>query len=282
MSDQGAGHGADARSWLVRVGELFAGGPVDRQALTDSLRAAADRGLLGADELNIIIGAMHVAEMQARDIMIPVAQVVTLDVTLSLDALLPIIVGSRHSRFPVIGDDIDDVRGILHAKDLLGLAQGERNDFSIKDCIRPAIKIPESKRLNVLLQEFRNNRNHMAVVVDEYGNTAGVVTIENVLEQIVGEIEDEYDLLDDSHIKRIDPRSFTVKAITPIAEFNARFGTALPDEEFDTIGGVVLSRFGHLPKRDECVVIAQIDFKVLSADGRRIRLLQVTPPIDVA
>ena len=261
---------------------MFAGGPADRPALIASLRAAADRGLLGADELNIIIGALHVVDMQARDIMIPVAQVVTLNVTLSLDALLPIIVGSRHSRFPVIGDGIDDVRGILHAKDLLGLAYGERGDFAIKDCIRPAIKIPQSKRLNVLLQEFRVNRNHMAVVVDEYGNTAGVVTIENVLEQIVGEIEDEHDSADESHIKRIDARSFTVKAITPIDEFNARFGTRLSDEEFDTIGGVVLNRFGHLPKRDESVAIMGFEFKVLSADGRRIRLLQLTPPTDIA
>lgn len=282
MSDQGAGHGADSRSWLARVVEMFAGGPADRQALIDSLRAAADRDLLTTDELNIVIGALHVSDMQARDIMIPVAQVVTLDVTLSLDALLAIIVGSRHSRFPVIGDDIDDVRGILHAKDLLGLAQGDHADFDIKDCIRHAIKIPESKRLNVLLQEFRVNRNHMAVVVDEYGNTAGVVTIENVLEQIVGEIEDEYDSPDEGHIKRIDPRSFTVKAITPIEEFNERFGTDLSDEEFDTIGGIVLNRFGHLPRRDETVAIMGFEFKVLSADGRRIRLLQLTPPIDIA
>lgn len=282
MSDYGAGHGADSRSWLARVVEMFAGGPADRQALIDSLRAAADRGLLGPDELNIIIGALHVADMQARDIMIPVAQVVTLDVTMPLDALLTIIVSARHSRFPVIGDDVDDVRGILHAKDLLGLAQGDRADFDIKDCIRPAIKIPESKRLNVLLQEFRVNRNHMAVVVDEYGNTAGVVTIENVLEQIVGEIEDEHDSPDESHIKRIDGRSFTVKAITPIDEFNDRFGTELSDDDFDTIGGIVLNRFGHLPKRDEHVAIAGFDFKVLSADGRRIRLLQLTPPTDIA
>ena len=281
MSEQSSGSG-DSRSWFSRVMDLFSAEPADRGDLLETLRAATDRGILGADELSILAGALHVAEMQARDVMIPAARVVSLRAEQSLTEWLEIIRSSRHSRFPVVGDGIDDVKGILHAKDLLGQDLSERGGFTVKDCIRPAKVIPESKRLNVLLQEFRVNRNHMAVVVDEYGSTAGVVTIEDVLEQIVGDIADEHDDPESEQIQQIDARAFSVKAVTSVEEFNERFGTQFPTGDFDTIGGVVLAEFGRVPERDEEVVLDGFSFRVLSADGRRIRLLQVTAPRDIA
>lgn len=280
MSEQSSGSG-DSRSWFSRVMDLFSAEPADRGDLLETLRAATDRGILGADELGILAGALHVAEMQARDVMIPAARVVSLRADQSMAEWLVIIRASRHSRFPVVGDGIDDVQGILHAKDLLGEDLSERGGFAVKDCIRPAKVIPESKRLNVLLQEFRVNRNHMAVVVDEYGSTAGVVTIEDVLEQIVGDIADEHDDPESEQIQQIDARAFSVKAVTSVEEFNERFGTQFPTADFDTIGGVVLAEFGRVPERDEEVVLDGFTFRVLSADGRRIRLLQVTAPRDI-
>jgi magnesium and cobalt transporter len=193
--------------------------------------------------------------------------------------LLPIVIESQHSRLPVIGDDLDDIKGILHAKDLLPLVlQEDIQRFNIKDCIRPAAVVPESKRLNILLQEFRANRNHMALVVDEYGQIAGAVTIEDVLEQIVGEIEDEHDVDDDSFVKQLEPCSFHVKATTEIDDFNAYFGQSFSDDEFDTIGGIVLHAFGHVPELGETVEIESLRFEVLNADSRRLRLLRVDTP----
>lgn len=241
------------------------------------IRDAAERSLLDAEALGIIDGAMQVSEMQARDIMIPRAQVVFVRADESPREFLPTVVESQHSRFPVIGEDFDDVKGILHAKDLLPLALARSlDDFRLKDHIRQTPVIPESKRLNVLLTEFRANRNHMAIVVDEYGSTAGVVTIEDVLEQIVGEIEDEHDVHDDSNIKQLDEGSWTLKAGTPIEDFNDAFDTELPDEEFDTIGGIIMQKFGYLPKREETVAVDGFRFRVLNADSRRIRLLHMT------
>jgi magnesium and cobalt transporter len=192
------------------------------------------------------------------------------------EALLEKIIESQHSRYPVIGDNIDDIKGILHAKDLLRLVLDRDRDFDIKDWIRSASVIPESKRLNVLLQDFRSTRNHMAVVVDEYGHVSGVVTIEDVLEQIVGDIEDEHDVDDDSFVKQIDEKTYNVKATTTVEDFNEYFDLEIDEEEFDTIGGVVLKAFGHLPERGETVAMAELEFKVLNADSRRVRLLQVT------
>lgn len=260
--------------------DLFNTEPTDRSDLLQILDAATQRGVLGPDEFNVLAGALHIAEMHARDVMIPAARVVCLRQDQSLAEWLQIVRGSRHSRFPVLGDDIDDVVGILHAKDLLGLDAGSRGSFSAKDVIRPAKVIPESKRLNVLLQEFRLNRNHMALVVDEYGNTAGVVTIEDVLEQIVGDIADEHDDPEGDGIQRIDARNFSVKADAAIEDFNARFGTHLPTDEFDTVGGIVLAEFGRLPERDEEIHIHGFAFRVSSADTRRIRLLSVATPRD--
>ena len=271
------GRAQASRTWLERVTDLFSGEPSSRRDLLDMLRDAANRNLLDADALNIIFGALGVSDMQAREIMIPRTQLVYLHAESEPKDFLPTIIDSKHSRFPVIGDDLDDIKGVLHAKDLLPmLMEGAWEDFDIKDCMRPATVIPESKRLNVLLQEFRAKRNHMAVVVDEYGHVSGAVTIEDVLEQIVGDIEDEYDVDEDSFIKQLDAKSFTIKATTPIEDFNDRFGTALDDEEFDTIGGLLLKHFGRLPKREETAMVGTFKFRVLNADSRRIRLLHMT------
>jgi len=262
------------RGWLS---DLFSDEPENLHQLMELLRDAASRQMFDDEALNIIFGALHVGDMHARDIMIPRSSLVVVQENQAPEALLPIIIESRHSRFPVIGDDVDDIKGILHAKDLLPLVL-DQSAFSMKDCIRPATVIPESKRLNVLLQEFRATRNHMALVVDEYGQISGAVTIEDVLEQIVGDIEDEHDVHDDSGVKQMEPHSYHVKANFPIDEFNERFNTQLSDDEFDTIGGIVLQAFGHLPERGESVDIGDLHFEVLNADSRRLRLLRVNTP----
>ena len=264
------------RSWRDWVTDLFSGEPSDRGELLEVLRDAADRAILDGEALNIIFGALQVSDVHARDIMIPRSQLVSVKADAPLPTLLVQIIESQHSRFPVIGDDLDDIKGILHAKDLLPLLlQDDREDFDLKDCIRPASIIPESKRLNILLQEFRQTRNHMAVVIDEYGHVSGVVTIEDVLEQIVGEIEDEYDVDDDSFIKALDSGSYTVKALTTVEDFNAYFEANFDEDASDTIGGVVLRKFGRLPERGDKVSVDRFDFQVLHADSRRIRLLQL-------
>ena len=267
------------KTWRERIGELFAAEPADRRELLNMLQDASDRQLFDGEVLNLIHGALAVAEMRTRDVMIPRSQVVTVEVDTRVEEFIPTVIASQHSRFPVVGDDMDDIKGILHAKDMLPLLlQDDWDGFDIKDYIRPTIVVPESKRLNDLLQEFRETRNHMAVVIDEYGNTAGVVTIEDVLEQIVGDIEDEHDIDDDSFIKQLDRRSYTVKATTPIDEFNEHFGADFDDDEFDTIGGIVLKEFGYMPKREEAIGLGEFRFRVLNADSRRIRLLHVTSP----
>ena len=261
------------REWLS---DLFSDEPANLSDIITVLKGAAERQLIDLDVLNIVVGALHVGEMHARDIMIPKSSLVVINEDQELKDLLPTIVESRHSRFPVIGESLDDIKGILHAKDLLPLMMDEEHQkFSMKDCIRSASVIPESKRLNDLLQEFRSTRNHMAVVVDEYGQVSGVVTIEDVLEQIVGDIEDEHDVDEDNLVTQIEPSIFHVKALMPIDDFNERFATQFSDEEFDTIGGIVLQAFGHMPQRGEELEIAGISFEVLNADSRRVRLLRV-------
>ena len=262
---------------LERLSALIMREPEDREQLIELLHSAFERNLLDADALAMIEGAMQVSEMQVRDIMIPRSQVVTVLASANPQDILPIVIEAQHSRFPVIGDSLDEVLGILLAKDLLKLALDSNNKkIDIKDLLRPAIFIPESKRLNVLLKEFRENRNHMAIVIDEYGDLAGLCTIEDVLEQIVGEIEDEHDTDDEIFIKTHDGNNFTVKALTPIADFNEFFATEFPEEDFDTIGGLVLSEFGRIPVREETVRINGFLFKVLNADNRQIRLLHAS------
>jgi magnesium and cobalt transporter len=227
-------------------------------------------------------GVLETAELQVRDVMVPRSQMVILERDATPEEILPVVIESGHSRFPVIGDDRDKIVGVLLAKDLLRyFVEGGQEDFDIKECLRPAVFIPESKRLNVLLKEFRANHNHMAFVVDEYGGVAGLVTIEDVLEQIVGDIGDEYDIDDDLDIRKEGERQFTVKAQTRIGEFNDYFGTAFSDEEFDTIGGLVMSNLGRLPRRGEAFAFGGIDFKVLRGDRRRLDVLRLVTAKDV-
>ena len=260
-----------------RLRDIFTDNIADTEELIRLLRKAQRRKVLDSDALSIIEGALQVSDMQVRDIMVPRSQVVTVNAADSPQDILPVVIEAQHSRFPVIGDSLDEVLGILLAKDLLPLAlDKEQKKFDIKDVMRPATYVPESTRLNVLLKEFRENRNHMAIVIDEYGDLAGLCTIEDVLEQIVGEIEDEHDIEEEAFIKQLDNDSFTVKALTSVEEFNQHVGASLSTEEFDTIGGIVLSKFGHIPQRDESVVIGKFTFRVLSADNRQIRLLHVS------
>ncbi len=265
------------KTWRERIADLFPVEPTDRPELLEMLKDASERRLFDTEALNIIHGALAVADMRARDIMIPRTQVVTVAVDSRIEEFLPTVISSTHSRFPVIGDDMDDLKGILHAKDMLPLLLKEDWDgFDIKDYIRPIIVVPESKRLNDLLQEFRATRNHMALVIDEYGSVAGVVTIEDVLEQIVGEIEDEHDVDDDSFIKQLDGQSYTVKATTPIEDFNEYFDTQFNGGDLDTIGGIVVKEFGYVPQREETIDLEPFHVRILNADSRRVRLLHMT------
>lgn len=266
-----------ARSWLGRLGQAFSGEPQDRDELVEVLRDAQARGLLDSDVLAILEGALHVSELQVRDIMIPRSQMVVVQADAQPEEIVNVVVESGHSRFPVVGDSRDEVEGILLAKDLLAYfaVEGDRS-LDLDDAMRPVVYIPESKRLNMLLAEFRANRNHMAIVVDEYGGVAGLVTIEDVLEQIVGEIDDEHDAEEERYIRRLDSGEYTVKALTPIEDFNAYFGTDYSDEEFDTVAGLVIKAFGHLPKRGEAMDIDGVQFRVLRADQRRVHLLRIT------
>ena len=264
------------REWLL---DFFSNEAADEPAVKDMLREATARELVEPDALNIIYGALQVAHMQARDIMIPRSQMAYVKADARLEEFLPYLIEARHSRFPVVGETLDDIKGILHAKDILPwLLQKDWDAFNTKDVIRPPAVVPESRRLNDLLDEFRSRKNHMAVVVDEYGHVAGVVTIEDVLEQIVGDIEDEHDVDDDVFIKPLEDRCYTVKGITPIDEFNSFFETNFDEEEFDTISGLVTKEFGHLPEREESTTIHDYVFKVLNSDSRRIKLLHLSVP----
>jgi len=262
-------------SLLERLGAWLAHEPQDREELIGLLRSCFERNLLDADALAMIEGVLQVSEMQARDIMVPRAQMDVIDIRESPDQLIPMVIQTGHSRFPVFGENKDNVIGILLAKDLLRYYAGEE-EFNVREMLRPAVFIPGSKPLNVLLKEFRKTRNHMAIVVDEYGGVAGLITMEGVIEQIVGDIEDEYDFEDvEDNIVPDKGGQYRVKALTEIADFNAEFGTRYDEQEFDTIGGLVLSRFGRVPKRGEQLSFDNLVFKVLHADSRRLHLLQV-------
>ena len=279
MSDERPG---PSGSWLRRLVESLTGEPRDLEQLNEVLEDARDRGLIDADVLEMLEGVLEVSEIQVRDVMVPRSQMVVVRRDDSPEQILPVVIESGHSRFPVVGEDRDEVAGILLAKDLLRyFALEERSQFDIRECLRPAVFIPESKRLNVLLREFRVSHNHMAIVVDEYGGVSGLLTIEDVLEQIVGEIGDEYDVDEGEGIRKEGERAYTVPALTRIDEFNAAFGTRFSDEEFDTIGGLVLHELGRMPRRGEAIEIGGLELKVLRADRRRIETLRVTTPRDV-
>jgi len=261
---------------LERLGAWLAREPEDRDELVTVMRSCYERNLLDGDALSMIEGVLQVSEMQARDIMVPRSQMDVIDIKESPDQFIPTVIQTGHSRFPVIGENKDNVIGILLAKDLLRYYAGEE-EFDVREMLRPVVFIPEAKPLNVLLKDFRRNRNHMAIVVDEYGGVAGLITIEDVIEQIVGDIEDEYDFEDvEDNIVQDKSGQHRVKALTEISDFNAAFGTRYSDQDFDTIGGLVLSRFGRVPKRGEQVSFDNLVFKVLRADSRRIHLLQVS------
>jgi len=265
-----------SQTWLKRLSKFF-WEPKTQDELLEILRNASQQHILDAEALAIVEGAMSVSQMKARDIMIPRSQVTMVSRDASADDMLKLMVESAHSRFPVIDDDRDDVIGILLAKDLLAaVVTAGKFDFDLRELLRPAVFIPESKRLNVLLREFRARRNHMAIVVDEYGGVAGIVTIENVLEQIVGEIEDEHDIDDDAPIVKRSDDTYVIKALTEVEDFNEHFSADWSDDDFDTIGGYVVNQFGRLPARDEQVTIGRFEFTVLRADNRRVHLLEMT------
>jgi len=268
--------------WLRKIGQTL-GEPQDRDDLVAILRAAGERGVIDDDACTMLEGVLEVADLQVRDIMVPRGQMISVRRDDPPARLVPTVVESGHSRFPVMDEDKDDIIGILLAKDLLRMyAAGARERFDIREYMRPAVFVPESKRLNVLLKEFRRNRNHMAIVVDEYGGVAGLVTIEDVIEQIVGEIDDEFDVEDDHNIRKEAERQFTVRGVTRIDEFNEYFGAHLSEEEgFDTVAGLLMKEFGRLPRRGDSATIDGFEFRVTRADRRRIDTLRVVPPQDV-
>jgi hemolysin (HlyC) family protein len=278
MTGDHSGPDSGEKSWLDKISQLFSSEPRNRSDLEDVLAVAAENEVIDEDARSIIEGAMQVSDMQARDIMIPRAQMVVIKAETSLEEILPQIISAAHSRYPVIGESPDDILGILLAKDLLPqILYKNHSDFKIESLLRPTVVVPESKRLNILLREFRENRNHMAIVIDEYGGVAGLVTIEDVLEEIVGEIEDETDAQTDRYIRRISDEDFFIKALTPIDEFNEYFATDFSDEEFDTIGGLVIQALGHMPVRNETATIDKFEFQVINADQRKIHSLRMRP-----
>lgn len=266
------------RSWLDKLLHAFSAEPKSRDELLEIIKDAADNQLLDQEALSIIEGALDVSSLQAREIMVPRSHIVAIRLEDSPQEYLPQLIESGHSRFPVIGENIDDIKGILLAKDLLPLALKGTDNFNLETILRPATIIPESKRVNVLLREFRENRYHMALVMDEYGGITGLLTIEDILEEIVGEIEDETDALEEAtdFIKRVSENDYIIKALTPIEDFNDFFNKEFSDEDFDTIGGILMQEFGHLPKRNEVVQMDNMQFRVLYADNRQIHLLRLT------
>lgn len=273
------GPNVEHRSWLDRLSHFLAGEPEDRDDLLELLRDAEKRGLIETEALAMIEGVMQVSELRVRDIMIPRAQMVVVPQDAQLETILSLVAESAHSRYPVIAEDRTEVVGVLLVKDLLVHSLRDRHR-PVRDIMRPAQFVPENKRLNVLLRECRTNRSHMAIVVDEYGAAAGLVTIEDVLEQIVGEIEDEHDFGDEEYIFRKSDHEFTLKALTPIEEFNEYFGTDWSDDAHDTIGGLIVHRLGHVARRGEKVDIGPFSFTVLRADSRRVYMLKLVRRAD--
>lgn len=275
MNEDRSGEDGSDRSWFDKLTHLFTTEPQNRDDLLELLRAAEQNEVIDSDALRIFEGAIQVSDMQVREIMIPRSQMTCIDIDDPLEDILQTIIRSAHSRFPVIGESNDDVQGVLLAKDMLPLIlEKDLDTFSLHKLLRPAQVVPESKRVNVLLREFREKRNHMVLVIDEYGGTAGLVTIEDVLEEIVGEIEDEYDK-EDNYFRRIADGDYYVKALMPIEEFNEEFKADLNNEEYDTIGGLITHSFGHVPQPNEEAVIDGYHFQVKKADNRQIHWLRM-------
>jgi magnesium and cobalt transporter len=263
-------------SLLKKIGRAFSSNPTSSDEVADMLRSAENESIIDSSVLQIMEGALKVSDLQAREIMIPRSRMQVIEDDFSLEQILDLVIQSQHSRFPVVGESSDDVLGILLAKELLPLLLSGKESFDLKSLLRPATIIPESKRLNILLQEFREHRYHMAIVVDEYGGVSGLLTIEDVLEEIVGEIEDETDEHEPEQISASGDNQFQVEAITEISDFNEFFDVGLADDEFDTVGGLVVHAFGRLPKINETTRIENFDFKVIAGDNRKITQLEVT------
>ncbi|MAO29863.1 MAG: magnesium/cobalt efflux protein [Alteromonas sp.] len=273
-------NGSSGKSWLDKLKLSISGEPKSKEELVDVISEAERSEIIDPQTREMIEGVIGVNEMRVRDIMIPRAQMTTIDVEQDVEAFLPVMLESAHSRFPVISEDKDHIEGILLAKDLLSYAFNAEREFNLRDVLRPAVIVPESKRVDVLLKEFRQQRYHMAIVVDEYGGVSGLVTIEDILEIIVGEIEDEFDTEESGtdDIRPLNKSTYSVKALTPVDEFNSFFETSFSEEEADTIGGIVLKAFGHMPETNDEVTIGDIQFKVTNSDKRRLIQLKVSVP----
>ncbi len=283
MSDDNShsGNGSASKSWLEKFAQLFHAEPKTQDELLDVIKEAQSNGLLDHDIAEMVAGVLEVDDLRVRDIMIPRSQMVTIDISQTVDEFMPTVLESAHSRFPVIAEDKDHIEGMLLAKDLLPYAfHRDDESFTLEEILRPAVVVPESKRVDVMLREFRSNRYHMAIIVDEYGGVSGLVTIEDILEVIVGEIEDETDNTagEAAHIRQVSKYLYSVQALTPIDDFNDHFGTEFSDDEFDTIGGMVVNAFGHMPSRGEKIELGDYHFKIMSADNRRVTQLQVKVP----
>lgn len=267
-----------SKGWLDKIVQTFTGEPKNKEELVELITDAEMREVIGAETREMIEGVMEVNEMRVRDIMIPRAQMITIEIDESVEQFLPVVLESAHSRFPVISEDKDHIEGILLAKDLLSFAFNTEKTFNLADILRPAVIIPESKRVDALLKEFRQERYHMAIVVDEYGGVSGLVTIEDILELIVGEIEDEHDVEENEtdDIRSLNKHTYSVKALTPLEEFNEFFQCDFNQEDADTIGGIVLKAFGHMPMTDDEVTIDNFHFKITNSDKRRLLQLKVT------
>jgi len=276
MNEDQSSNGSGPKTWVGRISKAFSSEPRDRDELKELINESFEKGILDAEVVAMIDGALAVSEMQVRDAMIPRSHMVVISVETPLDEFLPIILESGHSRFPVIGEDRDEVEGILLAKDLLRHYAEDSGPFDLKALLRPVVVIPESKRLNMLLRDFRASRNHMAIVVDEYGGVSGLITIEDVLEEIVGEIDDEHDEEEEAPITAMGGNTYRINALAEIEDFNEVFECDLSDEEYDTVGGLLLAEFGRVPETGEVVTLAdRFDFNVTAADSRRIIMLEM-------
>jgi len=276
MTDEQSSIDPRPKSWIDKIAQVFSDEPTDTNSLLELLRNAAQDQVLDGQALSMIEGALQVSSMQVKDIMIPRPKVVSVPADTPTEEIVRLVSQSSHSRLPVLGESVDDIKGILLAKDLLQVNLESHNEnFEIRNIIRPATFVSEDKRLNILLKEFRETRQHMAIVNDEYGSMCGIVTIEDVLEQIVGDIEDETDIDDEDYIREFDKKNHIVKALTPLSEFNEYFRTNFSDEEFSTIGGLVIQEFGRIPERGEITSVGPFQVTVLNADSRQIKLIKV-------
>ena len=276
MNEDQSNGGSGKTTWVEKIGKVFSSHPRDRDELITLLKETCEHGIIDADALAMMEGAIEVSETQVRDAMIPRSQMIVVHNDADLDEFLPQILESGHSRFPVVGEDKDEVVGILLAKDLLPHLASGGEQFDLAETIRTAVVIPESKRLNLLLRDFRSSRNHMAIVVDEYGGVSGLITIEDVLEEIVGEIDDEYDEEEEALIVPLDENRYQVQALTPIDDLNDMFDSDLSDDDYGTVGGLLLAEFGRVPEHGDTVVLEDsFEFRVIKADNRRIITLEM-------